>query len=127
MAGRVGNMREKPKYLPPTLRDKHRYIAFQLIGERPFRGDEVREAIWKASLSTLGVLGSAKAKPWFIKFNERSQTGIVRVDRKHVEELRLALTLVTEINGSKAIFRTLGVSGTIKRLKRKFLAEYGWR
>jgi hypothetical protein len=30
-------------------------------------------------------------------------------------------------NGSKAIFRTLGVSGTIKRLKRKFLAEYGWR
>ncbi len=120
-------MREKPKYLPPTLRDKNRYIAFQLIGERPFRKDEVRKAIWEASLSTLGVLGSARAKPWFIKFDERSQTGIVRVDRKHVEELRFALTLITEINGSRAIFRTLGVSGTIKRLKRKFLMEFGWR
>ncbi|EEB74706.1 MULTISPECIES: ribonuclease P protein component 2 [unclassified Thermococcus] len=120
-------MREKPKYLPPTLREKHRYIAFQLIGERPFRKDEVKKAIWEASLSTLGVLGSAKAKPWFIRFDEKSQTGIVRVDRKHVEELRFALTLVTEINGSRAIFRTLGVSGTIKRLKRKFLAEFGWR
>jgi len=120
-------MREKPKYLPPTLRDKHRYIAFQVIGERGFKKDEIKRAIWEASLSTPGTLGSARAKPWFIKFDEKSQTGIVRVDRKHVEELRFALTLVTEINGSKAIFRTLGVSGTIKRLKRKFLAEYGWR
>ena len=120
-------MREKPKYLPPTLRDKHRYIAFQLVGERPFRKEEVKKAVWEASLSTLGVLGSAKAKPWFIKFDEKSQTGIVRVDRKHVEELRLALTLVTEIDGSRVIFRTLGVSGTIKRLKRKFLRDFGWR
>ncbi|WP_148883771.1 ribonuclease P protein component 2 [Thermococcus aciditolerans] len=120
-------MREKPKYLPPTLRDKHRYIAFQVIGERPFKKDEIKRAIWDTSISALGTLGSARAKPWFIKFDEKSQTGIVRVDRKHVEELRFALTLVTEINGSRAIFRTLGVSGTIKRLKRKFLAEYGWR
>jgi len=114
-------MRGKPKYLPPTLRDKNRYIAFQLVGERPFKRDEVKKTIWEASLSTLGILGSAKAKPWFIKFDEKSQTGIVRVDRKHVEELRFALTLVTEIKGSKAIFRTLGVSGTIKRLNIKFL------
>ncbi|WP_297497472.1 ribonuclease P protein component 2 [Thermococcus sp.] len=120
-------MREKPKYLPPTLRDKHRYIAFQVVGERSFKKEEVRRAVWEASLSTLGVLGSAKAKPWFIKFDEKSQTGIVRVDRKHVEELRFALTLVTEINGSKTIFRTLGVSGTIKRLKRNFLSNFGWR
>ncbi|NJE11116.1 ribonuclease P protein component 2 [Thermococcus sp. MAR1] len=120
-------MREKPKYLPPTLRDKHRYIAFQVIGERPFKKEEVKRAIWDASLSALGTLGSAKAKPWFIRFDEKSQTGIVRVDRKHVEELRFALALVTHINGSRAIFRTLGVSGTIKRLKRKFLTEYGWK
>ncbi len=118
-------MRERPKYLPPTLRDKHRYIAFQLIGERTFKKDEVKRAIWEASLSTLGVLGSARAKPWFISFDEKTQTGIVRVDRKHVEDLRLALTLLTEINGSKAIFRTLGVSGTMRRLKRKFLTEFG--
>ncbi len=129
MAGKVVQMpmRERPKYLPPTLRDKHRYIAFQVIGERQFKKDEIKRAIWEASLSTLGTLGSARAKPWFIKFDEKSQTGIVRVDRKHVEELRFALTLVTHINGSRAVFITLGVSGTIKRLKKKFLAEYGWR
>ncbi len=119
-------MREKPKYLPPTLRDKHRYIAFRLIGERTFKKDEVKRAIWEASLSTLGVLGSARVKPWFISFDEKTQTGIVRVDRKHVEDLRLALTLLTEINGSRVIFRTLGVSGTMRRVKRKFLTEFGW-
>ncbi|RKX47157.1 MAG: ribonuclease P protein component 2, partial [Thermotogae bacterium] len=37
------------------------------------------------------------------------------------------LTMVTEINGSKAIIRTLGVSGTIKRLKLKFLKEFAWK
>ncbi|NJF25620.1 ribonuclease P protein component 2 [Thermococcus sp. Bubb.Bath] len=120
-------MREKPKYLPPTLRDKNRYIAFQVIGERPFKKDEIKKAVWDASLSALGYLGSARAKPWFIKFDEGSQTGVVRVDGKHVEELRFALAMLTEINGSRVIFRTLGVSGTIKRLKRKFLSEYGWR
>ena len=120
-------MREKPKYLPPTLRDKHRYIALQVIGERPFKKEEIKKAIWEASLSALGFLGSARVKPWFIAFDEKSQTGIVRIDRKHVEELRFALTMVTDINGSRAIIRTLGVSGTIKRLKKKFLAEYGWR
>ncbi|WP_461866237.1 ribonuclease P protein component 2 [Thermococcus sp.] len=120
-------MREKPKYLPPTLRDKHRYIAFQLIGERPFKREEVKRAIWDACLSTLGILGSARAKPWLIKFDEKSQTGIIRVDRKHVEDIRFALTLVTHINGSWVIFRTIGVSGTIKRLKIKFLKEFGWR
>ncbi len=119
-------MRDKPKYLPPTLRDKHRYIAFHVIGERPFKKEEIKRAIWDASLSTLGVLGSTRAKPWFIDFDEKSQTGIVRVDRKSVEELRFALTLLTRINGSRAVVRTLGVSGTIKRLKGKFLKEFGW-
>ena len=120
-------MREKPRTLPPTLRDKHRYIAFQVIGERPFKKDEIKKALWGASLRTLGELGTARVKPWFIKFDEKTQTGIVRCDRKYVEELRFALTMITEINGSRAIIRTLGVSGTIRRLKLKFLREVGWK
>ncbi|USG99783.1 ribonuclease P protein component 2 [Thermococcus argininiproducens] len=120
-------MREKPRTLPPTLRDKYRYIAFQVIGERPFKKDEIKRAIWDAALRTLGELGTARTKPWFIKFNEKTQTGIVRCDREYVEELRFAFSLVTEINDSKAIIRSLGVSGTIKRLKIKFLREFGWK
>ncbi|MBO8175518.1 MAG: ribonuclease P protein component 2 [Thermococcus sp.] len=119
-------MRERPKTLPPTLRDKHRYIAFQVIGEREFKKDEIKKAIWEAFLRVLGELGTARAKPWFIKFNEKTQTGILRCDRKHVEEIRFTLAMLTEINGSKAIVRTLGVSGTIKRLRIKFLKEFGW-
>jgi len=120
-------MREKPRTLPPTLRDKHRYIAFQVIGERPFKKDEIKKALWSASLRTLGELGTARAKPWFIKFDEKTQTGVVRCDRKCVEEVRFVLTMITEINGSKVIIRTLGVSGTIRRLKLKFLREFGWK
>ncbi|AEH24006.1 ribonuclease P protein component 2 [Pyrococcus yayanosii] len=120
-------MREKPKTLPPTLRDKHRYIAFQIIGERPLKRNDVKRLIWEASLRVLGELGTAEAKPWFIDFDEESQTGIVRCDRNHVERIRFALALITEFNGTRLIVRTLGVSGTIRRLKRKFLSEFGWR
>ena len=120
-------MKERPKTLPPTLRDKHRYMAFQVIGERDFKKDEMKRALWDACLSTLGTLGTARAKPWLIKFDEKTQTGIIRTDRGHVEEVRFALMLITKINGSNALFRILGVSGTIKRLKMKFLREFGWR
>ncbi|MDK2868899.1 MAG: ribonuclease protein subunit [Pyrococcus sp.] len=120
-------MMERPKTLPPTLRDKKRYIAFKVISETQFNKDEVKDVIWKACLRTLGELGTAKAKPWLIKFDETTQMGIVRCDRNHVYDVIFSLTLVSDINGNEAIIKVLGVSGTIKRLKRKFLSQFGWR
>ncbi|BAA30588.1 ribonuclease P protein component 2 [Pyrococcus horikoshii] len=120
-------MMRKLKTLPPTLRDKNRYIAFEIISDGDFTKDEVKELIWKSSLEVLGETGTAIVKPWLIKFDPNTKTGIVRCDREYVEYLRFALMLVSEFNGKRLIIRTLGVSGTIKRLKRKFLAKYGWK
>ncbi len=116
-------MRMRPKTLPPTLRDKTRYIAFKLMGEKRFDGEEVKRALWRSFLDTLGIIGTANATPWLIEFDEESQTGIIRVDRAHVEDIRLALVLIKSVSGSRVILRTLGVSGTIKRLRRKFLKD----
>ncbi|AFK22947.1 ribonuclease P protein component 2 [Pyrococcus sp. ST04] len=120
-------MNDKPKTLPPTMRDKHRYIAFQIIAEDTLTKDDIKELIWNAVLRTLGELGTAKAKPWLVKFDEKSQTGILRCDRNYVEEIRFSLTLVSSWREKRVMIRTLGVSGTIKRLKRKFLSEFGWK
>ncbi|MCD6559336.1 ribonuclease P protein component 2 [Palaeococcus sp. (in: euryarchaeotes)] len=120
-------MSARPKTLPPTLRDKRRYIAFQVVGERKFTSREIKNALWETSLRVLGELGTAEAKPWFIKFDEKSQTGILRCDRRYVERVRFALALISRINDSHAVVKTLGVSGTIKRLKMKFLKEFGWK
>ncbi|WP_048146610.1 ribonuclease P protein component 2 [Pyrococcus abyssi] len=117
----------KLKTLPPTLRDKNRYIAFEIISDDEFTKDEVKSLIWEASLRVLGELGTALAKPWFIKYDPKTKTGIVRCDREYVEHLRFALMLATDFNGKRLIIRTLGVSGTIKRLKKKFLSQYGWK
>ncbi|NPA48027.1 MAG: ribonuclease P protein component 2 [Thermococci archaeon] len=116
-------MRTRPKTLPPTLRDKRRYIAFQVVGERKLKTEEVRKALWSSFLTTLGTVGTARADPWLVEFDEDGQTGIIRADRRHVEEVRFALVLVRKVNGSRVIIRTLGVSGTIKRLRRKFLGD----
>ncbi|RLF89947.1 ribonuclease P protein component 2 [Thermococci archaeon] len=120
-------MSDRPKTLPPTLKDKHRYIAFQVISEEPLKKGEVREMIWGNILRVLGEVGTSMAKPWLIKFDEESQTGILRCDRNYVEHVRFSLILLTEFKGKKVLVRTLGVSGTIRRLKKKFLSEFGWR
>ncbi|AEC50983.1 ribonuclease P protein component 2 [Pyrococcus sp. NA2] len=117
----------KLKTLPPTLRDKHRYIAFEVICEGDMTKDEVKEIIWNASLEVLGEVGTALAKPWLIKFDPKTKTGILRCDRKFVEHVRFALLLVSSYKGKRLMFRTLGVSGTIRRLKMKFLSQYGWK
>ncbi|AMM54698.1 ribonuclease P protein component 2 [Pyrococcus kukulkanii] len=120
-------MSDRPKTLPPTLRDKYRYIAFQVISEQPFTKGDIKEMIWSTILRVLGEVGTSMAKPWLIKFDEKSQTGILRCDRNYVEHVRFSLALIVEFKGRKVLVRTLGVSGTIRRLKRKFLSEFGWR
>jgi len=116
-------MRTRPKTLPPTLRDKRRYVAFRVIGERSLKREEVKKAIGRAALETLGVVGTAKAAPWLVEFNEETQEGIIQVNREHVEDVRFAVTLIRNVGGSRVIFRTLGVSGTMKRLRKKFLGH----
>ncbi|ASJ16993.1 ribonuclease P protein component 2 [Thermococcus chitonophagus] len=120
-------MSDRPKTLPPTLRDKYRYIAFQVISEELLKKGEVKDMVWSNVLRVLGEVGTSMAKPWLIKFDEKSQTGIIRCDRNYVEYVRFSLALITEYKGRKVLVRTLGVSGTIRRLKKKFLSEFGWR
>jgi len=92
----------KLKPLPPTLREKKRYLLL--------KGD--KKKVEKAILDFLGVLGYAKAGPLFISQNNYL---ILSVAHNMLEEVRTALSL----EGISPI----GVSGTIAKLKAKFLSR----
>lgn len=114
---------EKPKILPPTLREKDRYIVFEVISESPINYQDLSKAIWFSSASLLGDLGSAESQARLVKnlYEEKSQKGIIRCRHDKTEQVRAALAMIRKIGGKESIVKVLGITGTIKSAKNKYL------
>jgi len=55
-------IKTKLKPVLPSLREKKRYLAFEVISKEKINdASQVSSAIWNASLQLLGQLGTAKA------------------------------------------------------------------
>ncbi len=111
----------KIKALPPALRMRKRYIAFRVESDRSFTRDEVVRAIVSSALAMFGEAKVAEFNLFVLDFDEAEQQGFVVCSHRGVTEAIASLSLVSEISGERVHIRTLGVSGTVKALKRKFL------
>ncbi len=112
----------KLKSLLPTLKEKKRYLAFEIISKSEIKAfSEVSKAIWTSTLSFAGTNGVAKMGIWVFpeKFNE--QKGIIRVNHKYMEELKASLALIKEIEQQPAIVRSTGASGILAKAEQKYL------
>ncbi|MEM2448814.1 MAG: Rpp14/Pop5 family protein [Candidatus Bathyarchaeia archaeon] len=100
---------------------KTRYLALKFECD----GEIDRDVFWNCLIETYlrlyGEYGFSKANIRLLEFKGKS--AIISVDHAALPYLRAALTMIRELNGVKTIVRVLGVSGTIKRLKAKFLSE----
>lgn len=116
---------DRPRPLSPTLRDRKRYIAFQVISEQKVLGSDVFSSIWHALLNFLGERGVAEANVWLSKpnYDDVKQIGIIKCSHMSVEQVRTALALVQRIGDTRSIINVLGVSGTIRAAKAKFFGE----
>ncbi len=91
---------KKLKVLPPTRRENKRYLLVSAPQKK----------LEKVLLDFYGTWGWAKAGPQFIKANSHL---IISVERSFLEPTRTALDLED--------IKVLGISGTINKLKQKFL------
>jgi RNase P/RNase MRP subunit POP5 len=108
----------KIKALLPTLRERKRYVVFEIISKnrtRSFAG--VSKAIWQGMLALNGQKGAAQAGLLLLpnKYDEKSQRGIARVGHKDVDAFKASLTTIQEIDNSPAIARSIAVSGSLKK------------
>ena len=87
--------------LLPSLKEKKHYLVFS--GEK--------EKVEKSLLEFLGILGFAKANPVIVEI--KKNYGILSFNSKYADEIRTAFAFSN--------IRTLGISGTIKKAKEKFL------
>lgn len=120
----------KKKFKPvlPSLREKKRYIAFEIISDnKVFEFEDVNKAIIDGSYDFLGVLGMSKAGLMIMrdKWNFERSRGLVKINHKNIDNFKAALTMVKTINENKVILRSLGVAGTLKKATNKYLGYAG--
>ena len=116
---------KKPKPLPPSLRARRRYIAYQVISEGKFIFQDLVNSIWHSLLNLLGELGTSQADVWVARdiYDESKQIGIIRCAHDNVEQVRTALALIERIGDVRVIVKVLGISGSIKATRMKFFGE----
>ncbi len=102
------------KPILPTLRDKKRYIAYEVITDKPqnLTSVMVKEAINKTLLQVLGVFGYAQAGVMFVKGTTK---GIIKVNRPFVDHVKAALLMITHINKQTVIINSTKTSGMINK------------
>jgi len=120
------------KGLPPSLKKKKRYIAFRLISESEistekenevsggnFEVKDVAVAILHNLLSLFGDYCSMNTGVWVEEFN--NGYGILRCNNDELDKVKVALTLTGRVNGVDVIPVILGISGTLKKCRSKYI------
>ncbi len=116
----------KIKPLSPSLREKKRYLAFEIISKAKINSyNPVKDAIKAALGETLGVIGMAKAGAILLDdaWNSTKQRGLIRINHKYVNDIKFALMKIKKIKNQDIIFRSLGVSGIIKKAHDRYIAS----
>ena len=115
----------RPKPLPPSLRGRRRYIAYEVISEDKILEEDLTNTIWHSILNFLGEQGTSQTNIWIVKdsYDEKNQTGLIRCSHDSVEHVRASLALIERIGDIRVIIKVLGISGTINAAKIKFFGE----
>lgn len=112
---KMANKKIKP--ILPSLREKKRYLGFEVISKAKLTNFEAVSAeIVRNTSKLLGDLNMAKAGIYIFPDKFKDNKGIIKVNNKYLDHLKASLAL------SKMQMRSIGVSGMINKIEKK-LAE----
>ncbi|PTD93844.1 hypothetical protein C9439_05535 [archaeon SCG-AAA382B04] len=112
---------KKLKNLPPSMKNKKRYIAIKLEVEESLSRNEFVKGIWNNAISLIGDYGVAKTGLWVHDFD--GKFAIIECNHKKTKKISSILSAIYEIENKKVRIDKLGESGTIKKLKKKFIQK----
>jgi ribonuclease P/MRP protein subunit POP5 len=113
----------EPKRLPPSLRAKSRYVVFEIISEKPATFADFTASVWNSMMGFLGELQASEARVWIIRnlYDEKTQRGVMKCSHDRIEHVRAALSMIQMVGETRAIVHIIGVTGTIKSARNKYL------
>src|SRR3989344_3338454 len=103
------------KKLMPSLREKKRYLVYEVISKSNVQKEDIFKEIKTSLLSTMGVIGYAKTGPLFLTKKFKNNKGIIKIAHTVVDEVRLSLSLMKKITGVPVIIRIVGISGVLAK------------
>ena len=103
--------------LLPALRQKKRYVVFEILADKSFSFIEIKDSLEEAMKDFWGQLGLSKAVPMLLKekFSPEKQRFIIKVNNKHVDELVSAMILIKKIKNTPVIIKSVITSGILKK------------
>ena len=113
-------MAKKIKAVLPSLREKKRYLVFEILSpKRISSAAEASALVWDAARGFMGECGAAAAGIMVLHdhWNPAAQRGIIRVSHRAVDALKASLTLATGREGMPLIMQSISVSGMLHKAK----------
>lgn len=103
----------------PSMRESKRYLYFRVVSEGAIDYTNVKNAIWNSMSNWLGQNELAQASPRLIRNLWDGKKGVLRCHPRYVDNVKMALALISQIGDQKVIFHVLRVSGTIRSGREK--------
>ncbi len=104
------------KPLLPTLKEKKRYIAYKVHSD-PTIPQNTGSVIVESLRATLGIFDAAIAGIVPINYNSTKKKGIIRTSNTNFSKVRIAMMLLTKIQGKNIMIEPLITSGVLKKAK----------
>ena len=120
--------KSKLKPLLPSLRERKRYLAYEIISKEKLDlfadVNDISEALTWAAEDYLGDIGMAEAGIMILKdkYNPKKQRGLIRAAHKSIDSLRAALAFISSIDNNDVVVRSVGVSGIMKKAYDNYVA-----
>jgi ribonuclease P/MRP protein subunit POP5 len=117
-------VKTKLKPILPSLREKKRYLVFEVISKERIKDiNPVSDTIKSSILAFNGTVGAAKTGFLMLKnkWDAQNQRGVLKVSHKHVDSIKSSLLFIDKIDKKQAIVKSLGTSGILKKAEGKYL------
>ncbi len=104
-----------------TKRERKRYLALRVENNQHFNERILMDAIWNAVLNLFGEYGASQTNLRLIKYYLERSYMVIHCSHLALENVRASIASITEIQGIPAVIHVIGVSGTLRGLRKKAL------
>lgn len=112
-------MASQPKHKPllPTLKEKKRYLLYQLHAQAT-TGTSAGKQLERRLNATLGVFDAAAAGLLTITYDGHKKRGIIKTSNDAAGKVRAAMLLIDELDGQPLMAQPLLTTGILQKAKQ---------
>ncbi len=94
-------------------------MALKVVSDQPVSERSVMDTVWNAVLKLFGEYGASQANLSLMRYDPKRKFAVFRCSHVAIEKVRASIASITEINGEPVVIHVLGVSGTLRALRKK--------